>query len=146
MPNPRLTLPRPPALAQPLRWRATHALAILLALLLALGGCSRVTVAYQNADFFVRQYASGYLDLSTAQLARWEPRLDAELARHRAEELPYLAAFFDQLLAASRAGFARERMDCLLDGFKELYRRQARTAVNLAAPLLACLLYTSRRG
>lgn len=135
----RLPLPCPPALTQPVRRRAAHVLTVLLTLLLTLAGCSRVTVAYKNADFFVRQYASGYLDLSTAQLARWEPRLDAELARHRAEELPYLAAFFDQLLAASQVGFARERMDCLLDGFKELYRRQARTAVNLAAPLLADL-------
>ncbi len=107
---------------------------------LAIGlGCSRVTIVYNTADLLVKQYASDYLKLTDDQLARWEPRLASQLARHRSEELPYLAAFFDQLRKASRVGFDARNMTCLIKEFRDLYRRQARLAVALAAPLLADL-------
>ena len=117
-----------------LRWRL-----MLLATLLTLAGCSRVTIAYNTADFFIGQYARDYLQLTDEQLAGWEPRLKAELARHRAEELPYLAAFFEQTLKVSRAGFNDDNMTCLTGAFRDLYRRQARLAVALSSPLLAGL-------
>ncbi|NEX21683.1 hypothetical protein G3480_15415 [Thiorhodococcus mannitoliphagus] len=107
--------------------------------MLAISGCSRVTIAYNTADFFAKQYAIDYLDLASDQVARWEPRLEQELARHRSQELPYLAAFFDQVLAASRTGFDTSNMACLTGAFRTLYERHARLAVELAAPLLADL-------
>lgn len=103
------------------------------------GGCSKVTIAYNTANFFAKQYAVDYLDLASDQVARWEPRLEQELTRHRALELPHLAAFFDQTLAASRAGFDATNMACLTSAFRALYKRHARLAVELAAPLLADL-------
>jgi hypothetical protein len=78
-----------------------------------------------------------YLDLEQGQLQRWEPLLDSELARHRAEELPYLAAYFDRILTASEAGFDASTMACITGEFRDIYRRQAGVAVTLAAPLLA---------
>ncbi|WP_373510359.1 DUF6279 family lipoprotein [Thiocapsa sp.] len=111
--------------------------AALIATALTLAGCSRVGVAYNTGDFLATAYAKDYLDLEQAQLERWEPLLDAELARHRAEELSYLAAYFDRLLAASRTGFDGRNMTCLTGEFRDLYRRQASVAVTLAAPLLA---------
>ncbi|WP_296809079.1 DUF6279 family lipoprotein [Thiocapsa sp.] len=111
--------------------------AVLVAIALTLTGCSRIGIAYNTGDFLVKTYAKDYLDLEQSQLERWEPLLGAELTRHRAEELPYLAAYFDHILTASEAGFNASNMACLTGEFRDLYSRQARFAVTLAAPLLA---------
>lgn len=111
----------------------------LLLAALALGGCSAVRLAYNNADFFIEDYADEYLGLDRSQLRGWSPTLDAALGRHRTEELPYLAAFFETALAGARDGFSEAGVDCLLDQFERLYRRHARLAVEAAAPLLADL-------
>ncbi len=117
----------------------TRLVLVLLATLVLVVACSRVTILYNTAGLFAKQYVGDYLGLAGDQLERWDPRLEAELARHRAEELPYLAAFFDQTLESSRLGFDRRNMACLIAAFRDLYRRHARLAVRLAAPLLADL-------
>jgi hypothetical protein len=106
---------------------------------LTLVACSAVSLAYNQADFLVKTYADGYLDLEPDQVARWEPILTREHARHRAEELPYLAAYLEQALNAARVGFDQENLACLMTSLEDIYQRQARSAVNLAAPLLATL-------
>lgn len=112
---------------------------LLLAGLLTLTACTRVSVVYNTADFFIERYADEYLGLDSAQLARWRPTLADVLGRHRQEELPLLAAFFAELEIGARAGFAAEPLGCLVDVFEEVYRRHLRLAVDLAAPLLASL-------
>ena len=112
---------------------------LLLAALLALGGCSATRLAYDQLDFFIQLYAEDYIDLEAEQEAVWQPVVAAEHERHRAEELPYLAAYLEEMLVASRRGFDQENMTCLLGSLDALYRRQAGYAVNLAAPLLAAL-------
>ncbi len=112
---------------------------LLLAALLALGGCSATRLAYDQLDFFIQLYAADYIDLEAEQEAVWQPVVAAEHERHRAEELPYLAAYLEEMLVASRRGFDQENMTCLLGSLDALYRRQAGYAVNLAAPLLAAL-------
>jgi hypothetical protein len=119
------------------RRAAVLALGLLLALLLA--GCSRVTIGYNMADFFIERYADDYLSLSGAQMAAWEPQLEHALARHRRDELPYLAAFFDAAYKDNEKGFDNANVACLMDQFEEIYRRNARIAARLAAPLLADL-------
>lgn len=109
------------------------------ALLLACGGCSRVTIAYNTADFFIEGYAKDYLELDDPQVASWKPELESALANHRREDLPYLARFFDTALKGAQQGFDGPRMLCLTDQFEELYRRHLGVAVGLAAPLLAAL-------
>lgn len=119
-----------------LRW----SLFLLVALSLVLAaGCSRIKLAYNTADFFVERYADDYLGLEGEQISRWGARLDRSLAKHRDEELPYLAAFFQGVLEASRTGFNQSNMNCLLDDFEEIYRRHFRIAAEVAAPLLADL-------
>lgn len=113
--------------------------ALLLAVVLGLAGCSRVRLTYGSADLLLASYADGYLGLDRDQRDRWEPELQRVLAVHRREELPYLAAFFDRALQASRAGFQNADATCLVDGIRDLYRRHARLAVKLAVPLLADL-------
>jgi len=117
------------------------ALMRVLAFVLVLGlcGCSQVRLAYSSADLLLTAYAESYLDLKGPQIERWEPQLQRVLTRHRREELPYLAAFFGRALQAGRAGFTPTDTACLLESARELYRRHARLAVTLAAPLLADL-------
>lgn len=115
------------------------AAALLLAVVLGLTGCSRVRLAYGSADLLLASYADGYLGLDRDQRDRWEPELQRVLAVHRREELPYLAAFFDRALQASRAGFQTADATCLVDGIRKLYKRHARLAITLAVPLLADL-------
>lgn len=114
-------------------------LSLLLFLPLVLPGCSRLQLAYGTAPFVIERYADDYLDLDSAQLTHWEPRLTAGLAAHRALELPQLAGYFDALHQASLAGFDTANTSCLTAAFLDLYRRHARLAVATAAPLLAGL-------
>jgi len=109
----------------------------VLAALLAGAGCSRVRLAYNTADVFIRAYADDYLGLHDAQKARWTPTLDAALEEHRDEELPQLAAFFDSALKDARHGFTRDNVSCLLDQFEVLYKGHFTLAAKAAAPLLA---------
>ena len=109
----------------------------LALLVLLIGGCSGMRLAYNTADFFIERYADDYLGLDSAQMQRWSPTLDAALARHRQEELPYLAAFFDSAQNDARKGFTRADAACLLDQFEVIYRRHFTLAAATAAPLLA---------
>jgi len=115
-------------------------LAALVCLLsIALPGCSRTQLAYNQADLLLAHYADDYLELTSDQLDRWEPRLEQALADHRRDELPYLAAYFDRVRTAARSGFPAPETACLVGAFRDLYKRQARLAVRLAAPLLVGL-------
>lgn len=122
-------LPAPPLLAA----------ALGLTLALSLLGCSRITLAYGSADLLLATYADDYLGLIEDQRERWGPRLRGVLDRHRRDELPYLAAFFDQALALSRAGFRAAETTCLVHGARTIYQRHARLVVELVTPLLVAL-------
>jgi hypothetical protein len=107
--------------------------------MLLISGCSRVGIAYRTSDLFIEHYADDYLDLDSSQLAEWRPTLREAVSRHREEELPYLARFFDVAYRGARDGFGPGRVLCLIDQFEDIYRRHFRIAVGLAAPLLADL-------
>ena len=116
---------------------ALSALACLL--IITLAGCSRIRLAYNQADFLLARYADDYLGLTGDQIDRWEPRLGRVLAAHRREELPYLAAYFERVRTAARSGFPASESACLVGAFRDLYKRHIRLAVDLAVPLLAGL-------
>ena len=118
--------------------RIIQALLAILALLAA-GGCSRVSLVYNTADYFIEEYAEDYLETNNAQMSAWRPTLATALSRHRREELPYLAAFFDGFHQAVRVGLEPPAVECLVDDFQEIYRRHFRLGSDLAAPLLADL-------
>lgn len=120
-------------------------IALGLAVLIA-AGCSRVYLAYNTADFFIERYADDWLSLDGAQMASWRPALAEALARHREDELPYLAAFFGALHEGVEEGLDARRVECLLDAFEDIYRRHFRIAAGLAAPLLADLDAEQLRG
>jgi len=127
----------------PFRRTALLGLAILL---LVVAGCSRVTLGYNAADFLIERYADNYLALSSDQMSAWEPKLEAGLARHRRDELPYIAAFFDLGFKGARRGFEKTTVNCLLNEFEEVYRRNARLAAAVTAPLLTELSQRQIRG
>jgi hypothetical protein len=113
---------------------------VLLVILLAAGsGCSRISIAYRSADFLIEQYAKDYLGLNGTQIASWRPELERALARHRHEDLPYLARFFEDAHEDALKGFDAQRVRCLFGQLEDLYRRHMRVAVDLSAPLLAKL-------
>jgi len=115
------------------------AAALALVLLLGASGCSRVRLVYGSADLLLASYADDYLGLQDEQRQRWEPQLRGVLAEHRREGLPQLAAFFDQGLKVSQAGFPSGDTACLIRAARGVYQDHARLAVELAAPLLADL-------
>jgi hypothetical protein len=114
-------------------------LAFLVVVLAAGSGCSRISIAYNSADFLLEQYAKDYLSLNGTQIASWRPELERALARHRHEDLPYLARFFEDAHEDALKGFDAQRVRCLLDQLEDLYRRHMVVAVDLAVPLLAGL-------
>jgi hypothetical protein len=115
------------------------AISVTLILTLLLIGCSGMQLAYNTADFFIERYAADYLELDGDQMQRWSPLLDAALARHREQELPYLASFFNTAQNEARKGFSPAGIDCMMDQFEVIYRRHFRLASEAAAPLLANL-------
>lgn len=119
--------------------RSGPSLLACLLISIAAAGCSRIELAYNQADFLLTRYADEYLGLTKGQLAAWEPRLGQVLAAHRREELPYLAAFAARMQMAARSGFPASESVCLVGNLRDLYRRHARLAIDLAAPLLAGL-------
>jgi hypothetical protein len=123
-------------------WRRSAAITILAASVLVpllLAGCSRVGIVYRTSDIIIEYYADDYLELDSYQLASWRPALSDALDRHRRDELPQLAGFFDNAYQGAAKGFDRDRIACMLDEFEDLYRRHFRIAVGLAAKLLADL-------
>lgn len=123
----------------PFRTLGSRLLLSSVVALLLLSGCSSMRLAYNTADFFVGRYADDYLGLDGSQMERWSPTLDAALARHREQELPYLAAFFNSAQNEARKGFTEAGVGCLLDQFEVIYRRHFTLAAETAAPLLAGL-------
>ncbi|MBK1701500.1 hypothetical protein CKO41_03595 [Thiococcus pfennigii] len=117
------------------RHLAIAVLAIFVAL--ALAGCTRVRLAYNTADLFITHYVESNIGLTSAQLANWRPTLDEALARHRRDELPYLAAFFDTAWREARRGLDERAVDCLLGQFQTIYRQHATLTAAVLAPLLA---------
>lgn len=129
----------------PPRRRARLIFSIILFAALIAVGCTRVQLAYNTAGLAIELYAGSYLSLDGAQLAEWRPSLTATLARHRRDELPYLAAFFDTAWREADQGLTAVSTTCLFERLDTLYDRHARMVTGLAAPLLATLTPTQLR-
>ncbi len=111
-------------------------LLVFAACALLLIGCSRIELAYRNADWLIARWADGQLDLSRAQQRAWEPQLEAALERHRGEELPRLVAWLRMAEEGATQGLGTDELACLADWAEALYERHAQLAVTLALPLL----------
>lgn len=120
-------------------WRTLILIAALLLLAFALGGCSRVQIAYNTADFAIELYARRYLSLDARQVAAWRPVLAIALDEHRDEEIPAIVALLTQAANDVRGALSEAKVAAWLDQFEPLYQRHARLFAATAAPLLAAL-------
>lgn len=108
---------------------------VILLLTLAISACSRVDLAYRNADKLLEHYARQTVDVNSEQRDHWRPLLANTLKHHREVELPLIIAYLD--LAERVLGETDRSIGaaCLLDGAELLYQRHARLAIDLTVPL-----------
>ena len=116
-------------------------LAALLSLLalLALAGCSSLTLAYQQFPLLAGLWAGSYMDLDSDQRALLKTQLQAWQAWHRREELPQWAALLRQAQGALDDGVTADELLALERGARNSAERILQRAAPLAAPLLASL-------
>ncbi|RNE93604.1 DUF6279 family lipoprotein [Marichromatium sp. AB32] len=118
---------------------------VLVALGLLGGGCSRVSLVYDNAPFLTGVYVDHRIDLAPQQLRGWTRALQEVQTRHRREALPRLIALLDGLILTSERGFVRDDLACLMRAAEPIYRQHAELFVDATAPLLVTLTPTQRQ-
>lgn len=109
------------------------------ALILLATACSRTELAYRHADRLLEYYAWQTVAISSSQRRDLQPLLESMLQRHREQELPLVITYLDLAERFARNTDGSASAACLVDGAGQLYRRHARLAVELSAPLLARL-------
>ena len=110
-----------------------------VALAVALGGCTAVRLAYNNADTLVRYMATDYVDLEPPQADEFKTRLARFHAWHRARELPAYAAFLTDAGGRLEKGIAEADVAWASAQLRAYYRRLVAQAVQEAAPVLVSL-------
>jgi hypothetical protein len=120
---------------RPARW----GLALVSALVLLLGGCSLVGVAYQNADLWLLHQAEAYVPLRPAQRERLEIALRTRLVQHRVRELPAYVALLDRAQEAAADGLTTAEVESLLSRVQELAAELVRGTVPAIVSVLADL-------
>ena len=110
---------------------------LCLGALLALIGCSSLTLAYNQLPLLAGLWADRYLDLDGAQESRLKEKLQAWQAWHRREELPQWLALLRQAHAALDDGVTQDELLALERGARASVERSLAHAAPLAAPLLA---------
>ena len=114
--------------------RIRHSLSLFVIVLLV--GCSRTELIYNNADWFLKQYADGYFKMNWQQRRDWQPVLEAQLKQHRREELPEVMAFLEDFGRSAGKRLDPNTAHCLVDRIEVIYRSHAELAVEVAVPLL----------
>lgn len=108
---------------------ATVALCLLI---LTLGGCSRIQLGYEYADWFIARQMSRTLDLDRQQRLEVQNALAAYREQHRLERLPRLLALLDRFEALLAAPDAAGTVALLAAGEQEF-----RDTLGELLPLLA---------
>lgn len=111
----------------------------LAALLLALGACSAVKVAYNNIDLYLLWKADDYFALESGQKARLKAELEATTAWHRSEELWQYTALFEETRDRVGSAISETDIEWLLSSVRMRYEALARHAAPRAAAVLSSL-------
>jgi hypothetical protein len=121
--------------------RILKRLAVLLSLaaLLAIAGCSSLTLAYQQLPLAAGLWANSYFDLDGAQRERLKAQIQSWREWHRREELPRWLALLQQAHQALEGGVTRDELLALEGAARASAERCLQHAAPLAAPLLAGL-------
>jgi|GEM_PF-5703258 len=113
--------------------------ALALGLSLLLGGCSSLTLGYNQLPRLLGWWIDGYFDLDRAQRAQLDEGLLALQRWHRREELPRWQALLTQAEAALSGGVRETELLTLEAQFNASLRRTLEHAAPLAGPWLASL-------
>jgi hypothetical protein len=84
-------------------------------IVVALGACSTIRLAYNNADVFLYQFLDGFLDFDPQQEQFSKTRITALLAWHRKEELPAYAQWLEKIRAQIDAPLSAAQVRALTE-------------------------------
>ena len=88
-------------------------LLMVMVLLLLVSACG-VKFVYNKLDWLIPWYIDDYVSLNAQQEMLLDQRLVAYLARHRREQLPVYADFFEQVASAAEDGLDSAELDQLI--------------------------------
>ena len=111
----------------------------MVAVLVAVAGCSTVQVAYDNADWFLLRQMSRYMTLDGAQKAAAGELLEARMQTHRREELPLYVDALRTARAMVADGLSEDEVDWMFERVATLYQQTMRGTIPAITPLLASL-------
>lgn len=109
---------------------------VLLALVLLLGGCSAVQLAYNNADWWLARQFDRYFDLSAAQRTAVRDHLRGRMEQHRYHELADVVALLDGWHRALAQGLDAPTVERLMQQLDEVLA----ITVERSIPLLAAVM------
>ena len=112
---------------------------LTLGLALLLGGCSSLSLGYNQLPRLLGWWIDGYLDLDRAQRAQLDEGLASLQRWHRREELPRWQALLVQAEAATAGGLRETELLSLEAQLNASLRRTLEKAAPLAQPWLASL-------
>lgn len=112
---------------------------LLLMLVLMLGACSAVEVAYAIAPRLAVKFADEYFYLSNAQEAQALELFQARKKVHQIEELPLYLAYADRLEQRFAEGLTKEALDASLAEGEQLLREGVKKTLPAISSLMADL-------
>jgi hypothetical protein len=107
--------------------------------LLALGGCSTIRLAYDQADHIAAWTADDYFDLTPEQKQAFRSRFHRFHAWHRATQLPDYASLLGAVQQRVAAGATQADADWLADAIQARLQTMVRHGYQDAALMLAQL-------
>ncbi|MDO8264086.1 MAG: DUF6279 family lipoprotein [Gallionella sp.] len=114
---------------------------ILAITLLSCGGCSRVTIGYNHADWYLRYKINDYTSLNAGQRDEIHREVDSYLRWHRSNALPeytgFLQGLYDAVQPDGRLNTAE--VTRLRGELSKLYRETMTPVIRPAAHLLSTL-------
>ncbi len=111
----------------------------LMCLVLSLGGCSAVKVAYNNSDFLLLRYADSYLDLTSAQNAYLRTHLRKRLEEHRQEELSSYVSLLNSVKDTARENVTPQELEVIFVSAWRLIQASIIKTIPVFTPVLAQL-------
>jgi len=111
----------------------------LLLVLLGLGACSTVKIAYNQADHVAAWAVDDYFDLSSEQRQLFKVHFDRFHAWHRATQLPDYATLLESAQQRVRAGVTQTDAEWVAQAVQDRFQTMVRHAYKDMAHLLSQL-------
>lgn len=112
---------------------------LLIALTLALGGCTLLSLVYGRLDTVAEVYADRWFDFDREQSKRFKARVRERLTENRRKELPLFSVYLGDAVRLVEGRPAPDEIDAFLDRGRELFEQVLRRSLPLMAETLAGL-------